>query len=68
MTLSPKARAIGDRPAFPPVPSMHGDLYHGMTYREWLIGQAFGADPERPLAALGSVNKLLELLAKEESP
>ena len=62
--LSPKAKAIGDRPAFPSAP---GAMHAGMTFRQYLLAKVFVADLHGHFAnAAHDVDAFLECMAAEE--
>lgn len=63
MALSEAAKRIGDRNAFPWVVTEDWREYStGMTYRQWLIGQALAGG-----SSIDLVDHALEFLAAEAS-
>ena len=68
--LSKKAREIAKRPAFPNIGD--GALYDGMTYHQWLVGQALaglaGWEPDVGAArfAVSRADAACEALAERE--
>lgn len=79
MTLSEKAREIADRPAFPAGrdPLMQSDesgritVVSGMTYHQWLVGQALAGSSMAPHVsaadwAIARADAVCEALAERE--